>query len=254
MPPAGLSELSIFGGFLAGLASSLHCVGMCGGISASLMISLSGEDSAADRARTIILLQMGRVASYILAGTVLGAVSANVYFAFDREIAHILLRWVAGATLIYIGFSVAGWAPALARLDRVGAGIAARLSPRALQAVAPAPAPASEPAAASRLRMTAGPVAAGALWGLMPCGMVYAALFYAMMAGDPLQSGLIMAGFGLGSLPAIIASSLGAGLLISWAKAQMVRIAVGCLIIALGLISVAIPWRTIAAICGIPLG
>ena len=32
MAPAGLSELSLLGGMLAGFASSLHCVGMCGGI------------------------------------------------------------------------------------------------------------------------------------------------------------------------------------------------------------------------------
>ena len=43
MPPDGLSQLSFLGGLLAGFASSLHCVGMCGGIAASLSVSLGGE-------------------------------------------------------------------------------------------------------------------------------------------------------------------------------------------------------------------
>ena len=44
MPPDGLSQLSFLGGLLAGFASSLHCVGMCGGIAASLSVSLGGEE------------------------------------------------------------------------------------------------------------------------------------------------------------------------------------------------------------------
>ena len=44
-------------------------------------------------------------------------------------------------------------------------------------------------------------LAAGLAWGWIPCGMVYAALPLALVAGGPLQGALVMLAFGLGTLP-----------------------------------------------------
>jgi uncharacterized protein len=46
--------------------------------------------------------------------------------------------------------------------------------------------------------------ATGLLWGWIPCGMVYAALPLALTAGNALYGALIMAGFGLGTLPTML--------------------------------------------------
>lgn len=236
MPPATLSDLSIFGAMLAGFASSLHCVGMCGGISASLMMTLSPSTDRTAQIRVALFSQFGRILSYMLAGAVLAAVSSQIYLAVDREAGFVLLRWAGALTLVYIGLSVAGIAPQLAGLDRIGARVAIL---------------AGSPAGA-RMQQ-AGPLFAGMLWGFMPCGMVYAALFYAMLSADPVHGALIMGGFGLGTLPAILMTAFGAGGLMRLARRDGARLAVGLLIIAIGILSAAIPWRTVAALCGIPL-
>lgn len=236
MPPAGLSELSLLGGLLAGLASSLHCVGMCGGIASSMMMGLApGEDSAA-RGRVLLLAQMGRISAYILVGAALGALGANAYLAVDREAAHLVLRWMGGAVLVYIGLSVAGWAPSLAGLDRLSGPVSRLMATPMRGALA-----------------TASPYLAGLAWGMLPCGMVYAVLLYAMLAGDPVQSAAIMAGFGLGTLPAVTAAAFGAGVLLDWARRPGLRTGLGLLIAGLGFASVAIPWKAVAAFCGISL-
>ncbi|WP_412545850.1 sulfite exporter TauE/SafE family protein [Maricaulis sp. MIT060901] len=160
MPPAGLADLSILGGLLAGFASSLHCVGMCSGIAASLMFTLAPEASENERRIVILKAQFGRIAAYMLAGAVLGAIGSQFYFDADRAEGFTILRWAGAVTLVCIGLSVAGWAPALAGLDRVGAGLI-RIAQNPLGGKLSA----------------ATPVLAGFLWGLLPCGMVYAALF-----------------------------------------------------------------------------
>ncbi len=236
MPPAGLSELSILGGLLAGLASSLHCVSMCGGIASSMMLGLSPAADSGQHGRVLLMAQMGRITAYVLAGAALGALSSTAYFAFDRAEAHLLLRWLGGATLVYIGVSVAGWAPSLAGLDRLGNRVAAVMSSPLRGAIG-----------------SASPYLAGLVWGMMPCGMVYAVLLYAMLAGNPLDAGAIMLGFGLGTLPAVTAAAFGTGYLVQWAKQPGMRVTLGLGIAALGFLSVALPWKEIAALCGIPV-
>ena len=235
MPPDGLSQLSFLGGLLAGFASSLHCVGMCGGIAASLSVSLGG-DTAGGRGRALMLAQTGRIAAYVLAGGLLAALGSQAYFAFDRAEAHLVLRWLAAATLVYIGLSVAGWAPSLAGVDRIGGRILTWIRTPFSGALS-----------------MASPLLAGFLWGFLPCGMVYATLFYAMLSGSAATGSLIMLGFGLGTLPAVTAAAFGVTGLLSAARTPRVRFAVGLTIIALGVLSAALPWRTIAALCGIEL-
>jgi len=236
MPPSSLSELSIFGGFLAGLASSLHCIGMCGGISASLVMTLAPATDRAAQLRVALLTQLGRILAYVMAGAVLGGLSSQVYLTVDRELGFVLLRWAAALTLVYIGLSVAGIAPQLAGLDRLGGRI---------MALAHGP--------AGRRVQAAGPVFAGMVWGFLPCGMVYAALFYAMLSADPVSGAAIMAGFGAGTLPAVLLTALGASHVLALAKRRGMRWIVGSGIILVGILSAALPWRTIAALCGLPV-
>jgi sulfite exporter TauE/SafE len=53
-------------------------------------------------------------------------------------------------------------------------------------------------------------VALGLCWGLMPCGLIYSALAWAATAQDARQSAVLMLLFGVGTLPAMLATSLGA--------------------------------------------
>ncbi len=237
MTPASFSDLSFIGGLLAGFASSLHCIGMCGGIATSLTLSLGGPEAGpGQQARILLLAQLGRVLSYILAGGLLAALGSTVYLGFDQTGLHLILRWAAAVVLVYIGLSVAGWAPSLAGFDRVGHHVVTW---------------AQKPF--GRALSSASPVLAGFIWGFLPCGMVYAMLFYAMLTGHVLTGMLIMAGFGLGTIPAVMLSAFGFVRLLGRLRSPRTRIVTGLLIILVAIASAALPWRTIAALCGIPL-
>ncbi len=70
LPGAGYGLL-----FITGLLTSLHCVGMCGGITLS-----QGSVGNNFRMRSATLLQyhLGRLVSYTLIGIILGAAGAQI--------------------------------------------------------------------------------------------------------------------------------------------------------------------------------
>jgi len=188
-----ISEFSLVSGLLLGLASSLHCAAMCGGI-ASGVVFMFDPATPGDRARVVLTAQLGRISAYVLAGTLLGTIGASAYGAFDLSAGYELFRWGAAAALMWVGLSVAGLLPSPAALDRrLG-----RVSVRA-----------NEVAGRLRGARHLGPLAAGMAWGAMPCPMVYAGLFTAVLSGSALAGAIVMLGFGLGTLPAVTVTAYG---------------------------------------------
>jgi len=53
-------------------------------------------------------------------------------------------------------------------------------------------------------------MALGAVWGWLPCGLVYSMLAWSLAMADPLRGALLMGAFGLGTLPALLATGLAA--------------------------------------------
>ncbi len=230
MAPDGLTFL---GGLLLGLASSLHCIGMCGAIASSLMFAFSSGETTANCARALALAETGRVLVYIAAGATVGAVGSAVYGAFNLSAVNLFMRWAAAVALGWIGLSVAGFAPSLAPLDRLAAPVTTsfRFSPT------------------HHLTGEAGAFASGLIWGFLPCGMVYGALFYAMLSGSALHGGAVMAGFGLGTLPSVTAAALGVSSFRKLARTPNARIAVGLSIVALAAASIAVPAMATGVFC-----
>jgi uncharacterized protein len=87
------------------------------------------------------------------------------------------------------------------------------------------------------------------MWGFLPCGMVYGALFYAMLSGSALHGAAVMTGFGLGTLPSVTAAALGVSSFRRLARTPNARVAVGLGIIALAAASVAVPALASGAFC-----
>ncbi|MEA2080335.1 MAG: sulfite exporter TauE/SafE family protein, partial [Pseudomonadota bacterium] len=73
-------ELTLPAAFLVGLLGGVHCVGMCGGIVGALTGSLTPEIRGARRRFLSALLayNSGRIASYTLAGVLLGLLGQQV--------------------------------------------------------------------------------------------------------------------------------------------------------------------------------
>lgn len=224
-------SLTFVGGLLMGLASSFHCAGMCGAIASSLMFAFAGAEAPAERARSLLAAHAGRVMMYVAAGIILGGAGSTLYGAFDRGAAFLVMRWAGAVALGWIGLSVAGFAPSLAIADRLAHPISARLR------FAPA------------LPGGSGAFASGLMWGLLPCGMVYGALFYAMLSGSAFTGAAVMAGFGLGTAPAVTAVAFGLSSFRRLAGFRNARVGVGLALMALAAGSLAVPALASAGFC-----
>ena len=109
-----------------------------------------------------------------------------------------------------------------------------------------------DPAArARRLAMAGGlggSYAAGLAWGVLPCSMVYLALFYAMLAGSGPGGAQVMAGFGLGTVPAVVATAFGVTQLRRLTASKRVRASAGVALIGVAVASALLPaaaWQTL---------
>ena len=85
------TALDLLVAFNLGLASQVHCVGMCGGIVAALQIATAPAGRRAS-VGFALAYNFGRILSYALAGALLGALGAGALGAFDREAAYRVLR------------------------------------------------------------------------------------------------------------------------------------------------------------------
>jgi hypothetical protein len=80
-------------------------------------------------------------------------------------------------------------------------------------------------------------LALGALWGWLPCGLVYATLVWSLATADPLRGGALMAAFGMGTLPMLLALGSVADKLLSLTHRPRVRQMAGSVIIIMGLLT-----------------
>jgi hypothetical protein len=184
-------DYTLFSALILGLFSTVHCVGMCGGIMGALALSLPPEVRA-HRPRLALFLgayNLGRLASYTLAGALLGSLGQELYGWVSPRWGYLLLQGSAALLLIATGLYLAGWFPRLAVIERIGLPLWRRLEPVGRRLI-----PVRSPWQA---------VAYGVIWGWLPCGLVYTALLFTVVSGDGSQGALFMLAFGLGTLPAV---------------------------------------------------
>ena len=115
-------DVSLLSAFLVGLLGGVHCVGMCGGIVGALSLGLP-QDGRRGVARWPYLLayNLARIASYTLAGALLGGVgwlAANWSGLYQVQAG---LQVVAALFLIALGLYLGGWWQGLVALERGGA-------------------------------------------------------------------------------------------------------------------------------------
>ncbi|ROQ19444.1 sulfite exporter TauE/SafE family protein [Marinimicrobium koreense] len=212
------ADASVWGSWLAawmlGLFSSAHCLGMCGGIMGALSAAIPAE-ARGRRWRLLLSYNVGRIASYTLMGLLAGLVAGGIT-PLDP-----VLRLLAGLLLIAMGLYLAGWWRGLTWLERGGAVVWRRL----------------QPLGKSLLPVRRAPQALllGALWGWLPCGLVYTALAYALAQGNVWASGGTMLAFGLGTLPAVLAAGVMAQQLTRLLQRRGLRVFMALAIILFGL-------------------
>ena len=201
---------------ILGLLGGGHCLGMCGGLMSALTLAIPPEQRAW-RLRLLLAYNLGRILSYAAAGLLIGLAG----WAVASSPAAMLLRVLAGLLLIAMGLYLAGWWSGLTRIEAVG-----RHLWRHLQPVASRLMPVSSLPRALLL---------GAVWGWLPCGLVYSTLLWASSQGSPGESALLMLAFGLGTWPVLLATGMAAERLTALLRRRGVRIAGGLLVILFGI-------------------
>ena len=242
-----MSGVSLFPVFLVGLAGSVHCAGMCGGIVGALSLPRAPALAAQAPAfpvpvRTVAAsagasltcvgaYNAGRIASYMTAGALAGGLAGGAASLAALPAVQAGLYWAANLMLVALGlFLLDAWR-GLARVEQAGQALWRRLAPllRRMNGVG------TSGARTGGARM----FALGALWGWLPCGMVYSVLVTAMLSGSALDGAGVMLAFGLGTLPMLAALGLAGGRLRALMARRGVRLCCGFAILAFGILGLA---------------
>lgn len=195
---------------LLGVASGVHCVGMCGGFVAAFN-GIPIRKVETRRWRRLALFNAGRISSYSAAGALAGFLGGELSFALG---AQTVLYVVANLLLVFIGLHLAGW---FSGIEKLGLPLWRRLQPYAARA------------------MGGNAYAAGLFWGWLPCGLVYAALAVAALSGSAAGGAAAMAAYGIGTLPWLLA----AGAAFAWLQKKVVRTVAGGAVLAFGVYGLA---------------
>lgn len=206
-----------------GLLSTVHCLGMCGGIAGALMFGVDAEQ----RKRPTRMFgyaaayNFGRILTYSAAGALVGWFGQGLFdFALPAH-AHIYPLVAATVFMMALGLYIAGWLPGFARIESAGLPIWKKLEPISRRLLP--------------INSLAQALGFGLIWGLLPCGLVYTLLIWSVSLHDPVKSMLFMASFGLGTLPSVMSAGIVSGALARIARNPRLRAAAGLIIVAMAL-------------------
>ncbi len=223
--------------FLIGIAGSVHCVGMCGGIVTAFSASAPQRrfpvavvvehaslqaPTASDIVTHTIAYNAGRISSYAIAGALAGGMAGGVRTLSNVSILQTGGYWLANLMLIALGLYLMNAWRGVARLEAIGNIVWRRVQPLTRYLL-----PMDSPHKAILL---------GGLWGWLPCGMVYSVLLTAMLSGSAASGAAVMLAFGLGTLPMLFTLGMFGAHLKNWVQRRAIRITGGLLVIAFGVL------------------
>lgn len=193
--------------FVVGVLTSIHCVGMCGGIMLSQSLSKESKNKF-EAIEPALLYNIGRVISYTILGGIIGALGS----VFSLSItAKATMQVLAGVFMIIMGFNMAGFS-AFRKFNI------------------------KLPHAACKVKNKSGsPFIVGILNGLMPCGPLQTMQLFALGTGSAVKGALAMFMFSIGTVPLMLTFGALSGLLSKGYTKKVLKFS-GVLIIVLGLI------------------
>lgn len=208
-------SLDLFSAFIIGILGSGHCIAMCGGITSMLtsalpptsskysshkhttqQIPVNNQGNSFNNNNKIVLVicyNIGRIASYAFIGALVGFTGSIAAKNIGAPLAS--LRIISATFMILLGLYLGQWLMWLNRIEAIGKHLWQYISPLASKAI-----PVNSPIKALTL---------GAVWGWLPCGLVYSTLTWALASGSMVTGASIMFFFGLGTLPALLTLSIG---------------------------------------------
>ncbi|MGO4381271.1 sulfite exporter TauE/SafE family protein [Pseudoduganella sp. RAF53_2] len=216
--------------FVVGLAGSVHCAGMCGGIVSAFsmapgrVIPITPAGAARGLPR-VLAYNTGRIASYALAGALAGGLANGAAALAHLAAWQTAAYWMMNLMLALLGLYLMDAWHGLARVEAAGGVLWRHIQP-ALRPLVP-------------MDTLPKALALGAAWGWVPCGMVYSVLLTAILGGSALNGAAVMAAFGLGTLPMLLAMGLLGARLRDWLRRRQVRVLGGLLVLGFALLGLA---------------
>ncbi|MBI4754977.1 MAG: sulfite exporter TauE/SafE family protein [Betaproteobacteria bacterium] len=210
--------------FLIGLLGGTHCAGMCGGIVSALTVQMH-TDGARARWPLHLAYNFGRIATYTATGALMGALGSVGLLLNDALPVQMALYILANLMLIGLGLYLTGLPGALAFTERLGQKLWAHVRPFTARFLP--------------VRSVRQALPLGALWGMLPCGMVYSVLTTALVAGSAGRGAGLMLAFGLGTLPNLLLAGMLLKRLRDVTRQRAVRVASGLIVLGFGLFGLA---------------
>lgn len=198
--------------FVVGMLTSIHCVGMCGGIMLTQSLSKNSiVNEKQSRLKTLmpsILYNAGRITSYTIIGGIVGALGSVLSLSLDVKAG---LQIFAGVFMVIMGLNMAGFS------------IFRKLNIKL-------------PWSSCKIKnKPKSPFLVGILNGLMPCGPLQTMQLYALGTGSALSGALSMFIFSLGTVPLMLAFGVVSSILSKNYTKQLLKLS-GILVVVLGLI------------------
>jgi sulfite exporter TauE/SafE len=215
-----LFELALSAAFVGGLAGGVHCAGMCGGI-VRMLCAVPGRQDRTPSPGYLLTYNAGRIASYACAGALAGALGQAGLLTRAAPLLQPLMFALASFMLVALGLYLAGALPMLTRIEAAGAWLWRSIQPWSRHVLPVKSLPRA--------------LGLGALWGWLPCGMVYAVLLTALALGSWWQGAVLMLAFGFGTLPNLLGISLLWRQFDRLRRASMPRVLAGCMIAVFGI-------------------
>ena len=230
---------------LAGLLGSGHCVGMCGALVSSCFLRLG---PGALRPAAHAAYHAARLGVYVTVGALAGGLGEALTQSGRFGLLQGVLQIAAGLVVIVMGLDILGWLPFQVAFGFAPVSWATALLRRALSlapvlATASAdPAPLSSeadgPSSPSRTGVPWRPAfLAGLANGLMPCALTLSIAVQAATSRSAASGALLMAAFGAGTLPSMVAVGLLFAHLTHAARAALLK-AAAALIILMGVMQI----------------
>ena len=200
--------------FASGVLGSAHCIGMCGAISATMNLGTTSLHSALWRQ---VLWSIGRVFTYSFLGMVAGFGGARLtkseFLTSQTSVVSIQAAFaiVAGALLLFQGLFAMGWFSR--KIKGGGACLTASIFGGFL-----------------RGGSSIGVFVAGVATGFLPCGLVYSFLALAAASASAWKGPLLMAAFGVGTVPVMLISGAGLTMASLQLRQKLMKVAAVCVL------------------------
>lgn len=221
-----MTESNLLAAFLMGLAGSGHCVAMCGGIAGSFQFASRNLTPSF----AALFYNLGRLLSYVAAGALVGGISH--IFAKQNTQMGLGLSLISGVFMVLVGLYVMRVWSGLTLLEQAGKWAVWQHLVKLNQLLLP-------------INTYPKALLYGALWGWLPCGLVYSALTWTITSQSALWGGLFMLFFALGTFPALLAVGLGANKVKQLLNQTWARLLLGNLLIWYGLYTIAVAYLSL---------